>query len=397
MNQPLRILLVTKSTGGVAEYVRQLVKGFDRNEFHITVACLSENSPEFAAELAQIPNVKSFSLSMNRYKVDPFSDAQVLFALASHLRREHYDLVHAHASKPGFLVRLAAIGTNPPVLYSPHCFAFHAGAGRMAATVVAALERLAARYLTTRIVVVADGERELARQYGIGSDELFVTVYTGIDPRPYSLPVDKATLKASLNVPANAKLVGAVGRLNAQKSPLDFVRAAGIIHKQLPDVHFAWAGSGPLEDSARQLGAELGLNGVLHFAGYRMDVPDLLQCMDCFVLPSLWEGFPIVLLEAMAAGAPIVATNIPGNDEAIRSGVDGWLVPERNPEALAQSALDLLTNPQRADAFRNSSMQRVEQKFSRQAMLENLASVYRQVALEHQATPFDRVARKESL
>jgi glycosyltransferase involved in cell wall biosynthesis len=397
MNQPLRILLVTKSTGGVAEYVRQVVNGLDCAEFAITVACLSENGPEFAAELARVPNVKTFSLSMNRYKVNPFSDARVLFALANHLRRERYDLVHAHASKPGFLARLAAMGTGIPVLYSPHCFAFHAGAGKVSATVIATLERLAARYLTTRIVVVADGERKLARQYGVGSDELFVTVHTGIDPRPYHLPVDIAMLKASLNVPVNAMLVGAVGRLSAQKSPLDFVRAAAIIHQRLPDVHFAWVGSGPLKDSASHLGSELGLKDVLHFAGYRTDIPALLQCLDCFVLPSLWEGFPIVLLEAMAAGAPIVATNIAGNAEAIRTGEDGWLVPVQAPAALAETIMNLLTNPERADAFRKSSQQRVEQLFTRQAMLENLAGIYRQVALECQAVPLNRVVRKESL
>lgn len=398
MNQPLRILLVTKSTGGVAEYIRQLVNGLDRSEFVMTVACLSEGGPEFAAELAQVPNVKTFSLKMNRYKVDPFSDTRVLFSLANHLRHERYDLIHAHASKPGFLARFAAIGTGTPVLYSPHCFAFHEGAGQLSATLVAMLERLAAQYFTARIVVVADGERELARQYNVGFDELFVTVHTGIDPCLYRQPADRATLKASLNVPANSMLVGAVGRLSSQKSPLDFVRMASIIHKQYPDVHFAWIGSGPLNDSACRLSTELGLNGVFHFAGHRTDIPALLQCLDCFVLPSAWEGFPIALLEAMAAGVPVVSTNIPGNNEAIHSGLNGWLVPVQDPAALAQATLDLLNNPQRADAFRSSSTQRVEQMFTRQAMLENLAGIYRQVALEYQAVPpLNRVHRKESL
>jgi glycosyltransferase involved in cell wall biosynthesis len=380
MNRPLRLLLVTKSTGGVAEYVRQLVKGLDREEFQITVACLSERGSEFAAELAQIPNVKTFSLSMNRYKVDPFSDTRVLLALAAHLRREQYDLIHAHASKPGFLARLAALGTGIPVLYSPHCFAFHVGAGRVNAGLVAALERLAARYLTTRIVAIADGERKLAHQYGVGSDDLFVTVHTGIETRSYRQPVDKAALKASLDVPTNVPLIGTVGRLSRQKSPLDFVRMAGIIHECLPDAHFIWIGSGPLADAACHLSTDLGLNGVLHFAGQRTDIPALLQCLDCFVLPSLWEGFPIVLLEAMAAGVPVVATDIPGNDEAIRSGVDGWLVPARDPVASAESVLDLLSNPERAEAFRQSSRRRVEQEFTPGAMLDGLTNIYFGVA-----------------
>ncbi|MCX6078467.1 MAG: glycosyltransferase family 4 protein [Chloroflexi bacterium] len=380
MLKPVRVLLVTKSTGGVAEYVRQLISGLDLEGFSLTVACLSENGPEFAAELARHAGVRAFSLKMNRYKVDPFSDMRVLLALAAHLRKEKYDLVHAHASKPGFLTRLAAVGTGTPVLFSPHCFAFHAGTGAISARVIAALEGLAARYLTTRIVLVADGERELARRYGVGFDELFVTVHTGIDIQKYGISFDRTALKLSLAIPENARLVCSVGRLSAQKAPLDFVRMAAIINSQQPGVHFAWIGGGPLEESARALSAELGLREVLHFAGYRTDIPEILQAADCFVLPSLWEGFPIVLLEAMAAGAPVVATDIPGNTDAIRSGVDGWLVSVKNPQALAKAVLDVLNNPDLAKAFRENSKRRVEQEFTRQTMLERLAELYMLIA-----------------
>ena len=377
---PLRILLVTKSTGGVAEYVRQLALGLDSADFELTVACLSENGPEFAAELRQVAGVKAFSLQMNRYKVDPWSDAQVCLALARHLRRERYDLVHAHASKPGFLTRLAALGTGLPVLYSPHCFAFHAGANPVSARLVAVLEAFAARFLTTRIVTVADGERKLARQYGVGPDELFVTVPTGLDPRPYRQPVDQAALKASLNLPVAAPLVGTVGRLSDQKAPLDYVRMAALVHQQLPEVQFAWVGSGPLAEAAQNLSAELGLGAHLHFLGHRTDIPALLQVFDCFVLASAWEGFPIVLLEAMAAGAPVVATNIPGNDEALRAGVDGLLAPAHDPAALAEAVLKVLVSPGQAQAFRESARLRVESRFSRRTMLENLSQLYRELA-----------------
>jgi len=385
MSQPLRILLVTKSTGGVAEYIRRMlaVPGLDRNEFEFSVACLSENGPAFAAELSQVAGVQAFSLEMNRYQVDPISDARVLFALAAHLRRERYDLVHAHASKPGFLTRLAAIGTGIPVLYSPHCFAFHAGAGRLNAQLVAMLERLAARFLTARIVAIANGERELARKFGVGSDALFVTVHSGLDPQPYRGPVDVKALKKSMDVPEEALLVGTVGRLSKQKSPFDFVRMAAAVHRERPEIHFSWIGSGPLEDEARQLSAELGLDEVLHFAGQRSNVPELLQAMQCFVLTSHWEGFPLVVLEAMAAGAPVVAADILGVDEAIRNGQDGMLVPVGDAEAMAQAVLGQLNNNQLADRYRKSAGQRLEQEFTPAAMLDGLTSIYRQTACRH--------------
>ncbi len=397
MSQPLHVLQVTKSTGGVAEYVRWLVNGLDRSQFSQTVICLSENGPQFAAELAQLQGVTAFSLSMNRYQIDPFSDSQVAFQLAKIIRRGHFDVVHAHASKPGFLARLAAAGSSVPVIYSPHCFSFHAGTGRLQANLLAAVERLAARYLTARIMTVADGEQALARQYGVGQPGQYVTIHSGIDLTSYDRRVERTAQKAALGVPESALLVGAVGRLSRQKSPQDFVRMAAMLHSRLPDVHFVWIGSGPLQESMRRLRSDLGLDGVLHFTGQHSDVPALLPALDCFVLPSLWEGFPIVLLEAMAAGVPAVATHIPGNDEAIRSGEDGWLVPPQDPTAMARAVENILCNPQQANAFRLSGRRRVERVFTRQAMLDSVARLYTQVALERRAAQLKPAVKGDHL
>jgi glycosyltransferase involved in cell wall biosynthesis len=172
---------------------------------------------------------------------------------------------------------------------------------------------------------------------------------------------------------------------------------AAILHQRLPGAHFIWIGSGPLESDAHQLSADLGLNDVLHFVGQRQDVPELLQTLDCFVLSSLWEGFPLVLLEAMAAGVPVVATDIPGNDEAVRSGMDGLLVHPGNVMALAESVQSILNIPLQADEFRRSARQRLEQEFSPAAMLEGLTAIYKQVVFMRRAVPFGRVSRKESL
>jgi len=123
MKRSVRVLLVTKSTGGVAEYIRGLVQGIDREKFSLTVVCLSENSPEFAAELRQAYGVQSISYAMNRYKVDVISDARVGLQLAKLIRGHQFDLIHAHASKPGFLARLAALGAGIPVF----CFSCRRG------------------------------------------------------------------------------------------------------------------------------------------------------------------------------------------------------------------------------------------------------------------------------
>ena len=380
MTTRIRILFVTKSTGGVGEYVRQLVKGLDKKKFDITVACLSENGAEFAKELSNQAGVKTFSMAMNRYKVDPFSDTRVLFALAAHIRNERYDLIHAHASKPGFLTRVAAMGTGIPVYYSPHCFAFHSGSNYMVSKIVALLETLAARYLTTKIILVADGEKDLALSHGVGKEDLFITVHTGIDVDKFRskepVLLDCAQVKISLQISAEDGLIGSAGRMSAQKAPLDFIMMAAIVHHQKPTLQFAWIGNGPLEDSARVLVHQLNLDEVFHFPGQRDDMPALLQSMDCFVLTSKWEGFPIVLLEAMAAGTPVVATDIPGSNEVIRPKMDGWLVPAGKPAALAEAVLECINSPEKAKIFVANSTKRVETLFRRELWLEKLEAIY---------------------
>lgn len=379
MNNRIHVFEITKSTGGVGSYIRWLVNGIDKDRFRLTVGCLSEGGAELAAELSAIPGVEAFSLTMNRYKINPFTDARVLAQLARRIRSEKFDLIHAHTSKPGYLARLAAVGTGVPVIYRPACFAFHPGAGRMQATATAALERFAARYLTARITTVCDDERNLALDHHVGTADLLTTIHTGVDPRPFDVPVNRDALRAALGVPTDAPLIGSVGRLSPQKAPLDFVQAAALVHKQRPDAHFIWVGDGPLEAPAREMVAANGLGGVFHFAGQRKDIPAILNILDYFVLTSHWEGFSLAILEAMAARLPIIATRVMGTREAIADGVNGLLVTAGDSQGLARAMLDLLSDPARAKAFGAQSRQRVDNEFTREHMIQGISRVYEDV------------------
>ncbi|MCI0551207.1 MAG: glycosyltransferase family 4 protein [Anaerolineae bacterium] len=379
MSRPLRVLLVVKSTGGVAEYIRWLIHGIDREKFSFTVACLSENGREFASELRQIAGVQTYYYEIDRYNVDLISDTRVGLQLMKLIRSHEFDLVHAHASKPGFLTRIAAIGTGVPVLYSPHCFAFHAGAGQLTNLVTSSLENFAS-YFTTRIITVADGERDLARKYRVGRDDQFTVIHTGIDPTPYRQSVDKSRLKTLLGIPLSSSVIGSVGRLSEQKSPFDFVRLAEAVHRSRPDAHFIWLGDGPLEDEVRKLSNSLHLDSIIHWLGHRNDVPQLLHIFDCFVLTSRWEGFPLVILEAMAADVPVVATNIPGTCEAIRHEINGLLATVGDSETMAHFVLDLLADPVKANSFRAASRSRIDTEFTRDRMLSMIRDLYLDVA-----------------
>lgn len=371
----IRVLEVSKSTGGLGTYMRWLADGLDRERFALTFICLSDGAAALADELSQRAGVAAFGWQMNRYKINPFTDAQVIVRLARLIRRERFDMIHAHGSKAGFIARVAAIGSGVPVIYSPHNFAFHVGVPRWQARIFAFVEKLAARYLTAKIITVADGEQALARQFGVGTPDLFVTVHSGVDLSAFSRRVDSSEQKTALGVPREALLVGAVGRLSGQKNPLAFVRLAARVHEKIPNAHFVWIGEGPLENESRQLAIELGVGNVLHFAGQRADVPADLRALDVFVMTSRWEAFSLALLEAMACGLPCVASNLAGNAEALDEA-SGFLFDVDDVNGMSAAVEKILSDRARAKRMGVNARERVEQHFTRALMMNKLMQVY---------------------
>jgi glycosyltransferase involved in cell wall biosynthesis len=375
MTDRIHILQVSKSSGGVGMYTRRLVSGFDKSRYRFTVACLAEGSDEMAADLNKINGVSAISIPM-KDKIAPLADILVCLKLSKLIRSEKFDLIHAHTSKPGFFARLAAIGMDIPVIYRPASFAFHENAPRSQAVFYAFLERMAARYLTDRIMLVCNGERELARRYSVGSDNQFVTIHTGIDLKPFGIHMDRAKVRAKFEIPPGVQLFGTVARLSEQKAPSDFINAAAMVQTQYPQVHYLWVGDGPLEGEARMLVQSLGLQDVFHFAGFLDNIPAILISLDCFVLSSHWEGFSIAVLEAMAAGLPVIATRVTGAPEAIVDGVTGILVDIGDIRGLADAMCKLVGDVNLTHGMGAAARKRAESEFPYAKMLDRIEKLY---------------------
>lgn len=380
MKKKIHLLLVSKSTGGVGAYVHTLVKHLDRQKFDITVACLSENGKEFAAELKRQYGIQAFSLTMNRYKINPLTDLIACIQLAKAIRKEKYDVIHAHASKPGFLTRIAAIGSGIPVIYSPHNFAFHEGTNKIVAFLTALLEKIASIF-TTKIIAVAKHEKELALRYGVGTKKLYEIVPTGIDAIAFRLDVNVEKIKTSLNIPADANVVGAIGRLAIPKQPLDFVKVAQVLHKEFPTLHFVWVGSGPLENEAKKLTKELKLDSVIHWLGHRDDVHNLYRIFNVFVLLSRWEANPLVILEAFASGVPVIATANLGTNELITSGYNGIIVPVGDVETTANAIKEILQNTEKINLLRTSATAQINDTYTVEVMIKKIEEIYIESAI----------------
>lgn len=189
----------------------------------------------------------------------------------------------------------------------------------------------------------------------------------------------KQAIRQDLNIPANALVVGTSARLARQKAPENWLATAKQIVKNYPRVHFVWAGRGPLYKKIENLVSVNNLATNIHLAGFRSDLPDLLQIFDIYVLVSRWEGLPLSLIEAMCAGIPSIASDVSGNPEVIRHNATGLLVPPDRPLAFAENLKQLITQPNLRVRLGLAGQDFVKKNFSLRRMIDEYELFYKKI------------------
>jgi glycosyltransferase involved in cell wall biosynthesis len=222
-----------------------------------------------------------------------------------------------------------------------------------------------------RYIAVSRAEKEhLCKDLAIPDDKVRV-VYNGIQLTEFEQSAN-AALRDKLTEGRDLPLVCTLARLHPQKGHKYLLQAA----THVLDAIFVLAGDGPERSRLEELCLNLGLKDRVRFLGHREDIPQLLAACDLFVLPSLYEGLPLSVLEAMASGKPVVATKVGGTDEAVVHGSTGILVPARNVTALAASIAAMLRDRTMATRFGEAGRKRVAQMFSAEAVVRGVSEVY---------------------
>lgn len=291
-----------------------------------------------------------------RRKLDRRAVTTDVAAIAAYLRRERFDVLHVHGPLVGLQARLAArMAGVPTVISQAHGFYFHAGTRRVARAGLQRLEQQLARHLTDVVVTVNREDHELAVRHRFRPDpaQLVHIPGVGVDtdrfaPDPTQLGhLRRARLRRSLDATHDDVVIAFVGRLVGEKGLDDladaFIAAAPGRRLLLWLVGDVLGSERDHTAPARVAGrlADHGLAARVRFVGRRDDVPDVLRACDVFVLPSLREGMPVSLLEAMATGLPVVATDIRGSREVVDDGRTGLLVPVARPRELARALVRL--------------------------------------------------------
>jgi len=209
------------------------------------------------------------------------------------------------------------------------------------------------------------------------SPEKLVTIPYGVDLQRYNLsPASKK--RKELGVSTDTILFGTVARLHKQKGHVYLIEAAKEVVKEIPNVKFVFIGDGELREELEEQVNKLQIADYFLFLGFRYDVNELLKTLDVFVLPSLYEGLPNVILEAMACGRSVIATSVDGSPEAIENNITGMLVPPRDPDSLKNAISRLAKDKKLRKTMGNQGRHRVEKYFSLRGQLEKFENMYDQ-------------------
>jgi len=291
-------------------------------------------------------------------------------ALRSLLRDNDVDIFHQHAgiTWEGFDGFFSALFADVPVLLRTEHLPYK-------------ITNVGEKVVYTRllhelhgVICVSEEARESFRAAGVPDAKLAV-VRNGIPPAQPTR--ERALVRAELQLPARARVILTAGRMTEQKGYHHLLDAIPAVIAACPEARFVWAGDGPL---ATDLSSEIerrGLSDVVQPLGWRSDVRDLLAAADLFVLPSLFEGLPLVVLEALAAGTPIVATRVGGIPEAITDGVQGRLVAPADSAALASAIIEALTQPEQTARRVAAGRARFAAAFGVERMARETETVYR--------------------
>lgn len=356
----------TMNVGGTEMNAIRTAERLDPSRFRLSVVTLRGEGP-------LVERYERIGIPVVRFPIQSLYGARTArqaVRLARFLRRERVSVVHCHDQYSNFFSVLSARLARVPVviaskrwLHSPLRYRIANGIGFRAATRVLANSASVAQSLRT--------------DDGLSSDRV-VVIPNFVDEPAFVPPSDaqRAAWRHELELEDDALVIGIIASLAPIKDHATLLRAMALVVPRSPSVRLVIVGQGPERDALRALAEELGIGGVVRFAGLRPQTPSFHFLFDVSVLCSVSEGFPNSLVEAMAAGRPIVATDVGGVRDAVREGENGLLVPPRDPSALAAALTMLVADAERRAAMGTAGAERARREFHARVVIASLQDLY---------------------
>jgi glycosyltransferase involved in cell wall biosynthesis len=318
-------------------------------------------------------------------EIAPLSDLRALFGLARLMRAWRPAIVHTHTAKAGLLGRLAARAARvPTVVHTFHGHVLHGYFSPPKEKVFRGLEAFLARAADALVAVSDSVKRDLV-ELGVAPAPKIRVIPLGLELGALASALPRGTLRREAKIPADAPLVGIVGRLVPIKDVPSFLSAARRVRERRPDARFAVVGDGEERAALEQQSTSLGLADAVHFFGWRRDLAAVYGDLDVVVNASRNEGTPVALIEALAAGRPVVATAVGGTRDLLGKDERGLLVPPGEPEALAQAVVAVLEGSEASRRRAQAGREHVLTQHSSERLFQDMDALYRELRVPRAA------------
>jgi sugar transferase (PEP-CTERM/EpsH1 system associated) len=352
------------NVGGREKVVIDILKQLDRTKFNIEVVCLGDKGGLY-------DEFESTDLPIHFFKKKAGFRPKLFIELKKHFTKHQYDIVHSH--NPGSFI-YTAIGAElariPMIINSEHGYSYD----------ITFRKRLFESFLMNIIDLTLTVSDDLCKKIlnrPFVKQSKVKRLYNGIPVEKFLHDVQKRKeIRNFLNVGETTLLIGTIGRLVKVKDHKTLIRSFKIVHQTFPDSKLVIVGEGTRKNELFDLSNQLGLSSEIIFTGTRDDISCILSGLDVFVLSSISEGISITLLEAMAAGLPVVATSVGGNVEIVEDHFSGLLVLPKSPQLMAKALIFMIQNVSKREKFGDTGKKTVMQKFNIKKMIENLEAIY---------------------
>jgi glycosyltransferase involved in cell wall biosynthesis len=286
---------------------------------------------------------------------------------------EKVDIVHAHGTRANSNVFWAAKSLKIPLIYTVHGWSFHPDQKLLVRFARKMSERFLTRISDSVLCVSESNQRDGVEGWGMKNSAV---IYNGINTSRFDPGLKYKDIRKEFGISSEKTLIGYIVRITKQKDPLTLIRAMSIVSEKTKDVVLIMVGEGDLKESAIKMVLELNLSGNVIFENFRQDVPDILNSLDIYCLPSLWEGLPIGVIEAMAMGKVVIATPVDGTKEIISTGENGILFPVMDEAGLARAILEIHENKELGKKLSVNSIATVRDRFTIEKMVSAISDHY---------------------
>jgi glycosyltransferase involved in cell wall biosynthesis len=383
---PIRVVRVIArlNMGGPALHVTYLARGLAERGYETTLVAgdvaRGEESMAFVAESAGVDVVPLPGLSR---ELSPVRDAVAAWRVAQIIRRVRPDVVHTHTAKAGAIGRIAALlagpGRRPVVVHTFHGHVLRGYFGTLGTLLFRAIETALAR-VTDRLVAVSPEVRDELVGLHVAPRRKFSVVRLGIELEPrVRFEGDASEVRRRHGIPAEKFVVGWFGRMTAVKRTDDLLTMLAGVRERGIDALLLFVGDGADRERLEQRAHDLGLARSCLFAGYQRDVAPWYAICDVVVLASASEGTPVTIIEALAAGRPVVATRVGGVPDVVEEGETGFLVRPGDTHALAERLEILARDPERRVAMGETGRQRVLERYAVGRLVDDIDALYREL------------------